>query len=62
MVRIGNDLVVVGGAVGGTHLHFSKSLFKLSCFNNNCQWETLIQELKIPRTNSVAVAIPDDFN
>ena len=61
MVRMGKDLVVVGGKHCYTS-QLSESLFRLSCFNNTCSWEKLKEEMDIPRTIFVAVAIPDDFN
>ena len=58
-VRIGSDLVVTGGgpSVGG----YSKSIYKLSCTNKECKWETLKKQLQTARREHVAVAVPDDF-
>ena len=63
MVRIGRDLVVLGGVKGGiiSGFDFSQSLFKLSCANNICQWETLSQKLLVPKGMFVAIPIPDSF-
>ena len=58
MVRVGYDLIVLGGA---TNEILSGSIFKLSCANQSCQWVTLEQELKTPRIYFVAVAVPNDF-
>ena len=63
MVRIGHDIVMIGGfgtEMGGKPKQI-KSLFKLSCNNNSCSWETLAPELKNGRYSFVAVALPDDF-
>ena len=59
MVRVGPDLVVLGGYSdsGGT----SDNLYKLSCSSNICKWETLPQRLKIPRYSFVAIPVPEDF-
>ena len=59
MVRIGRDLIVIGGF--NEYDVSDGALFKLSCSNNTCKWETLTQKLKIPRYNFVAVPVPDDF-
>ena len=61
MVRMGKDLVVLGGNDKPLSAP-SVSLFRMSCFNNTCLWEELKQEMDIPRIEFVAVAIPDDFN
>ena len=60
MVRIGYDLIVIGGFMDGD-TEYSGSLFKLTCANHSCQWDTLDQELIYPRSFFVAVAVPDDF-
>ena len=59
MVRVGHDLIVLGGlkGLGG----YSDMLLKLSCSSNNCKWETLPQKMKNPRFGFIAIAVPDDF-
>ena len=59
MVRVGYDLIILGGATKES-LGIG-SIFKLSCANQSCQWVTLEQELKTPRIYFVAVAVPNDF-
>ena len=62
MVRVGYDLVVIGGVCISDNVWiYSKSLYKLSCCDRNCQWEELSQKLKEKRYGHVAVALPDDF-
>ena len=63
MVRVGYDLVVIGGVcISSDNVWiYSKSLYKLSCCDRNCQWEELSQKLKEKRYGYVAVALPDDF-
>ena len=59
MLRIGHDLLVIGGNDNnGEH---SGSLFTLSCHFNLCQWETLKEELEIPRAYFAAMVVPSDF-
>ena len=59
MINVGHGLLVIGGKDGS--LKYSSKLYRLSCYNNSCQWETLPQELKTPRELFVAVALPDNF-
>ena len=58
-VRIGSDLVVIGG--GPSDGSYSKSIYKLSCTKKICKWETLAQQLQIARREHVAVAVSGDF-
>ena len=58
MVKVGHDLIVLGGK---NETGYSDMLFKLSCHNNNCDWETLPQKMENPRFGFVAIAVPDDF-
>ena len=59
MVSIGYDLVVIGGwrGISGN----SGSVYKLSCSNNECKWDNLTTELKVPRFSFTAIPLPDDF-
>ena len=59
MIRAGYDLIVIGGIIKGTT--YSNSLFKLSCANQNCAWQTLNISLKDTRAEFVAVTVPDMF-
>ena len=63
MVRMGFDLVVIGGGwiISGVDWGYSKSLYKLTCYNKHCTWVELQQKLKIFRYAPVAFALPDDF-
>ena len=64
MLRVGSDLIVIGGFDGN---EYSDSIFRLKCANmsipldKTCHWETLDKKLKIPRQRFVAVTVPDDF-
>ena len=60
MISIGYDLLVLGGTSDGGGVNSGK-LYKLSCSNQVCNWETLSKELKISRHHLVAIALPDDF-
>ena len=59
MINVGYNLLVIGGKKFA--YEYSPNLYMLSCYNNLCQWETLLQELKTPRELFIAVALPDDF-
>ena len=55
MIRIGRDLIVLGG------YRSEHSLLRLSCSSNICKWETLSQKFEKPRDKFVAIPVPDDF-
>ena len=57
MVRMDKDLAVIGGYGGG----YSSSLYRLTCTNKACTWQTMTQELTIGRSNFVAMLIPDEL-
>ena len=60
MISIGYDLLVLGGTNYGGGVNNGK-LYKLSCSNQVCNWETLSNELQIPRHFHTAIVLPDDF-
>ena len=57
MVNYGTDLVVMGGYSDGSGS--SSSFYQLSVENGIFKWEKMKPELKIPRSNFVAMTIPD---
>ena len=63
MVNLEGDLVVIGGQVqiDEKNLEISSDLLRLTCSNGNCNWEKLSQQLKNPRSNMVAIVLPDEF-
>ena len=52
-------VIVLGGYEENNRI--SGSIFKFSCSNNDCKWDTLPEELKTPRSLFTAIVIPDDF-
>ena len=55
------DVVIIGGdAIWGSGGVQSK-LHRLTCQNQDCEWKTMIQELKIARVFHVAMLIPDEL-
>ena len=62
MVRIGSDLLVLGGYTSQfSQSTYTKSVYKLSCKNSQCKWETFSQKLAVPRSTFVAIPVPDYF-
>ena len=59
MVLIEGDLVVIGGITAGPKL--SSDLFRLTCANRKCKWYPLQHQLKIARSDMVAITIPNDY-
>ena len=59
MVQIEGDLVVIGGITAGPKL--SSDLFRLTCANRKCKWYPLQHQLKIARSDMVAITIPNDY-
>ena len=56
MVNYGTDLVVMGGDSYGS---YSSSFYQLSVENGIFKWEKMKPELMIPRSDIVAMTIPD---
>ena len=62
MVKINDDLIVIGGkTVKYPSSTYSSYLNRLTFLNGELQWILLPQKLKIPRYEMVAAVIPDDF-
>ena len=59
MVPLRHSVVVIGGVSGINE--YQSSIHSLSCNEDDCQWTTLKQELKVPRMQSVAMMIPDSL-
>ena len=53
----GTVLAIGGASCGG----YSNLLFKLVCYDDDCQWEEMSQKLKVARNYFVAMAIPDEM-
>ena len=54
IVTLHMDLVVIGGID-------SSVLYRFTCDQGQCQWHQMNSELKIPRSQFVAMAIPDEL-
>ncbi len=55
----GNHFIMVGGE----SLHYQElyEIYKLQCFNLNCEWEKMPHELNVARQESVAMLIPSNM-
>ena len=53
------DVVIIGG-YDGKERHFS--LHRLTCQNQDCEWKTMSQQLKVARGHFVAILIPDELS
>ena len=54
VITVNKNLVVIGGWPSSSSLH------RLTCQNQNCEWKTISNELKIGRYRFVAMAITRD--
>ena len=54
----GKHFILVGG--GGTHYQELFYIYKLQCFNLECKWEKMEQELEVARSHTVAMLIPQE--
>ena len=66
MIRIGKDLIVIGGynyegAWYRTPWQRFNSLLRLSCRNNICKWNNIPKTMYYRRERFVAIPVPDDF-
>ena len=55
MVTYNMDLLVIGGVEKNGFV--SKLIYKLSCSNNDCAWNTVTQELVTPRQYHFCVVV-----
>ena len=60
MVEIHGDAFLFGGSVSGWSGGKS-AIYQLSCSSGICSWSTLNQELKVARSDVVAIPVPDTF-
>jgi hypothetical protein len=54
----GQGVIVIGG-FSSTDDEFQSSIYKLICDQLECTWSEMEQQLKIARSNLVAMLIPD---
>ena len=58
-VPFDKDVVIIGGYGGGSQSQ--SSLHRLTCHNQDCEWKTMSQQLKVGRNQFVAILIPDEL-
>ena len=60
IVPFDKDVVIIGGWSddGGG---YQSSLHRLTCHNQDCEWKTMSQQLKVARDDFVAILIPDEL-
>ena len=58
-LTLGNDLIVVGGESSTGGVHFSASIYKLTCNDGKFTWEEMDVKLQTARIWFVADFIPN---
>ena len=61
IVPFDKDVVIIGGWSIDSSPGRQSSLYRLTCQNQDCEWKTMSQELKIARYGMVAMLIPDEL-
>ena len=59
MLEIQGDVFLLGG--GDSFIVYNSAIYQLSCSSGICSWATLNQGLKVARTYTVAIPVPDSF-
>ena len=59
IVPFDKDVVIIGG--GNENGYPQSSLHRLTCQNQDCEWKTMSQQLKVARREFVAILIPDEL-
>ena len=57
IVPFDKDVVIIGGIYSG----YQSLLHRLTCQNQDCEWKTMSQQLKVARYHFVAILIPDEL-
>ena len=57
MVEMQGDTFLFGGYGGG----YNSAIYQITCSSGICSWSTLNQELKVARTETVAIRVPNNF-
>ena len=59
MVEINGDAYIFGGE--SYYGDWNSAIYRLSCSSGICSWSTINQELKVARSYTVAIPVPDTF-
>jgi hypothetical protein len=57
MLEIQGDAFLFGGYGGG----YNSAIYRLTCSSGTCSWSTLNQQLKVARSFTVVIPVPDNF-
>ena len=60
MVEIHGDVFTFGG-FSNDGASYNSAIYRFTCSSGICNWSTINQELKVARTNFVAIPVPDHF-
>ena len=60
MVEIHGDVFTFGGFYNGVD-GYNSAIYRFTCSSGICSWSTINQELKVARSNIVAIPVPDNF-
>jgi hypothetical protein len=60
MVEIHGDVFTFGGFYNGVD-GYNSAIYRFTCSSGICSWSTINQELKVARSNIVAIPVPDIF-
>ena len=58
MLEIQGDAFVIGGWDGSV---YQKAIYKMSCSSGICSWSTFNQDLKVARSDTVVIRVPNNF-
>ena len=61
IVPFDKDVVIIGGYGYHNGWGYQSSLHRLTCQNQDCEWKTMSQQLKVARAWFVAILIPDEL-
>ena len=61
MVHLDGDLYAIGGADSILFQLYRSEIHKLSCRYGDCQWTKIKQELKMGRSQGVAIQVTDSL-
>ena len=61
MLEILGDPYIFGGGSAGLPVHLPTAIYRLTCSSGICSWSTINQELKVPRSRTVVIPVPDNF-
>ena len=61
MVKLGRGQAILGGYSSSSGWSFKPEIYHMTCSNRNCLISPLNTELSMPRSDYVAIPIPDEI-